>query len=146
MSTTLHTPMRAAFGLTALALAFSTAAFAQPRDGAIDPQQPIQARPGGPDVGPGSEKTVDVAKGTRLVLSNQAGEVVVRSWDQDRVRIQATHSARETISGLSKERVARPISFIARRSAGRCANVSMSMAWRRADTRAFAVVVAWRMT
>jgi DUF4097 and DUF4098 domain-containing protein YvlB len=87
-----------ALGLAAIALAFSTSAFAQPRDGSADAQQPIQARPGGPEVGPGSEKTVDVTKGTRLVLSNQAGEVVVRSWDQDRVRIQASHSARETIS------------------------------------------------
>ena len=86
------------FGLAAIALAFSTSAFAQPRDGSIDAQQPIQARPGGPEVGPGSEKTVDVTKGTRLVLSNQAGEVVVRSWDQDRVRIQASHGARETIA------------------------------------------------
>src|SRR5918993_1045197 len=85
-------------GLAALVLALSTPAVAQPRDGAGDPQQPIQARPGGPESGPGSEKTVDVTKGTRLVLSNQAGEVVVRSWDQDRVRIQASHGARETIS------------------------------------------------
>jgi DUF4097 and DUF4098 domain-containing protein YvlB len=84
------------FALAALAL--GTSAFAQPRDGAIDAQQPIQARPGGPEVGPGSEKTVDVTKGTRLVLSNQAGEVVVRSWDQDRVRVQASHGTREAIS------------------------------------------------
>ena len=69
---------RIGFGFAAMALALSTAAFAQPRDGSADAQQPIQARPGGPEVGPGSEKTVDVTKGTRLVLSNQAGEVVVR--------------------------------------------------------------------
>ncbi|HUQ89857.1 MAG TPA: hypothetical protein VM096_20005 [Vicinamibacterales bacterium] len=86
------------FGLAAIALAFSTSAFAQPRENAADAQQPIQARPGGPESGPGSEKTVDVPKGTRLVLSNQAGEVVVRSWDQDKVRIQASHGARESIS------------------------------------------------
>ena len=86
----------AIFALAALAV--SAPAFAQPRDGSNDAQQPIQARPGGPEVGPGSEKTVDVTKGTRLVLSNQAGEVVVRSWDQDRVRIQASHGARESIS------------------------------------------------
>src|SRR5688572_30583415 len=92
------TLFRVGLGLAAIALAFSMPAAAQPRDGSIDEQQPIQARPGGPDSGPGSEKTVDVTKGTRLVLSSQAGEVVVRSWDQDRVRIQASHTARETIS------------------------------------------------
>ena len=99
--------VRALFGLAALALAFTTSAFAQPRDASNDAQQPIQARPGGPDAGPGSEKTVDVTKGTRLVLSNQAGEVVVRSWDQDRVRIQASHGARETISAETTDNTLR---------------------------------------
>ena len=32
------------------------------------------------------------------MLSNNAGEVVVRSWDQDKVRIQATHGARDTVT------------------------------------------------
>lgn len=71
-------------------------AFAQ-----LDPdaqaQPPIQARPGGPESTPRTDQTVDVAKGTRLVLSNNAGEVVVRSWDREQVRIQATHSDREKI-------------------------------------------------
>lgn len=99
---------RVALGLAALALAFSTSAFAQPRNDSADAQQPIQARPGGPEVGgPGSDKTVDVTKGTRLVLSNQAGEVVVRSWDQDKVRIQASHSARETISAETTDNTLR---------------------------------------
>jgi hypothetical protein len=89
---------RTSIGVTALVLAFSTAAFGQARDAANDAQQPIQARPGGPESGPTDEKTVDVTKGTRLVLSNQAGEVAVRSWDQDKVRIQSSHGARETIS------------------------------------------------
>jgi DUF4097 and DUF4098 domain-containing protein YvlB len=40
---------------------------------------------------------VDVAKGTRLVLSNQAGEVTVRAWDRDAVRVQANHGSRERI-------------------------------------------------
>lgn len=97
---------RMAVAVATLAFAFSTSAFAQPRDGASD-QQPIQARPGGPDTGPGSEKTVDVTKGTRLVLSNQAGEVVVRSWDQDRVRIQASHGARESISAETTDNTLR---------------------------------------
>ena len=90
----------------ACAVALSGAAAAQP---SLEPQQqpPIQARPGGPESSPRSEKLVDVTKGTRLVLSNQAGEVVVRSWDQDRVRIQATHGARETISAETTDNTLR---------------------------------------
>jgi DUF4097 and DUF4098 domain-containing protein YvlB len=61
------------------------------------PQAPIQARPGGPEGSPKTDQTVDVVKGTRLVLSNNAGEVVVRSWDRDQVRVQATHSDRERV-------------------------------------------------
>ena len=93
-------------GLAAIAVAFSAPAFAQSRD-AIDAQQPIQARPGGPDNGPGSEKTVDVTKGTRLVLNNQAGEVTVGSWDQDRVRIKASHGSREQISAETADNTLR---------------------------------------
>ena len=94
------------FGLlSAFVLAFSAAATAQP---SLEPQQPpIQARPGGPETSPRSEKTVEVTKGTRLVLSNQAGEVVVRSWDQDRVRIQATHGPRETIDAETTDNTLR---------------------------------------
>ena len=95
------------FTLAAFALAFSTSALAQPRDSSVDAQQPIQARPGGPEVGPGSDKTVDVTKGTRLVLSNQAGEVVVRSWDQDKVRIQASHGSRETVTAETTDNTLR---------------------------------------
>lgn len=73
-------------------------AFAQARDAAPEFQKPIQARPGGPENTPKSDQTVDAAKGTRLVLSNNAGEVVVRSWDQDKVRIQASHGTRETVT------------------------------------------------
>jgi DUF4097 and DUF4098 domain-containing protein YvlB len=60
-------------------------------------QPPIQARPGGPESAPRTDQTLDVAKGTRLVLNNNAGEVVVRSWDRDQVRVQASHSDRETV-------------------------------------------------
>jgi DUF4097 and DUF4098 domain-containing protein YvlB len=60
-------------------------------------QPPIQARPGGPESAPRTDQTVDVVKGTRLVLSNNAGEVAVRSWDRDQVRIQASHSERDRV-------------------------------------------------
>lgn len=66
-------------------------------------QPPIQARPGGPETSPRTDQTVDVAKGTRLVLNNNAGEVVVRSWDREQVRVQATHSEREKIDVQTAE-------------------------------------------
>jgi DUF4097 and DUF4098 domain-containing protein YvlB len=82
--------------IAAFTLAFSATSMAQP---SLEAQQPpIQARPGGPENSPKSDQTVDVTKGTRLVLSNNAGEVVVRSWERDQVRIQATHGSRETIT------------------------------------------------
>ena len=87
--------LRSGLLIAAFSLAGSAAAAAQP---SLDQQAPIQARPGGPDNSPKSDQTVDVTKGTRLVLSNNAGEVVVRSWDRDQVRVQATHGARETVT------------------------------------------------
>ena len=60
-------------------------------------QPPIQARPGGPEGSPRTDQTVDVAKGTRLVLNNNAGEVVVRTWDRDQVRVQASHTDRDKV-------------------------------------------------
>ncbi len=62
------------------------------------PQPPVQARAGGPEsLDPASEQTVDVVKGTRLVLSNSAGEVTVRAWDRDVVRVQSTRGMRERV-------------------------------------------------
>ena len=75
--------------------ATSTASAAQDRTEAQQP--PIQARPGGPESSPRTDQTVDVVKGTRLVVSNNAGEVVVRSWDRDQVRVQATHAERVSV-------------------------------------------------
>ena len=86
-----------------LAMALLAATWAMPAVAAQErakdaPQQPpIQARPGGPETSPRTDQTVDVVKGTRLVLSNNAGEVVVRSWDREQVRVQATHNERVTI-------------------------------------------------
>ena len=88
-------------GLGAAAVAVMLLACVVPAGaGQIDDAQqqpPIQARPGGPETAPRTEQTLDVTKGTRLVLSNNAGEVVVRSWDRDQVRVQATHNERVTV-------------------------------------------------
>jgi DUF4097 and DUF4098 domain-containing protein YvlB len=84
--------------LAAVAAFMVTTTAAAAQDRGADTQQPtIQARPGGPESAPRTDQTVDVAKGTRLVISNNAGEVVVRSWDRDQVRVQASHAERVTI-------------------------------------------------
>lgn len=78
--------------------AFTLITPAAAQDRTNDSQQPtIQARPGGPESAPRTDQTVDVAKGTRLVVSNNAGEVVVRSWDRDQVRVQASHPERVAV-------------------------------------------------
>jgi hypothetical protein len=69
----------------------STAQLAEPQ------QPPIQARPGTPDSQPKSKYENAVAKGTRLIVSNNAGEVVIRAWDRDQLLVEASHSAREKL-------------------------------------------------
>jgi DUF4097 and DUF4098 domain-containing protein YvlB len=46
---------------------------------------------------PDSDQTVPVEKGSRLTLDNQAGDIVVRGWDRNEVRVQARHSSRTTV-------------------------------------------------
>jgi hypothetical protein len=46
---------------------------------------------------PQTDRTVPVAKGTRLTVSQDAGEVVLRTWDRDSLRVQASHSSRVTV-------------------------------------------------
>ena len=97
--------------------AAATVVVSLPPEGASEAaaQAPVQARPGGPDAdAPRSDQTVDVPKGTRLLLNNQAGEVTVRSWDRDQVRVQASHSPREQVEARIEEQAlrvrARPVS------------------------------------
>lgn len=71
-----------------IALAASAALFAHP---AVVHGQP--AREGTPN----TDKTVSVQKGMRLNVNNFAGEIVVRAWDRDSVRVQADHSRREHV-------------------------------------------------
>ncbi len=85
------------FMFLCLTIALPAAAQDRTRDAAQAQPPPIQARPGGPESAPKTDQTVDVAKGTRLVLNNNAGEAVVRTWDRDQVRVQASHSDREQI-------------------------------------------------
>jgi hypothetical protein len=44
-----------------------------------------------------TDQTVQVQKGTRLDVNNFAGDVAIKTWDKDAVRVQVTHSDREVI-------------------------------------------------
>ena len=46
---------------------------------------------------PQTDQTVAAARGTRLSINNFAGEVVIRTWDRDAVRVQARHAARDKV-------------------------------------------------
>jgi DUF4097 and DUF4098 domain-containing protein YvlB len=47
---------------------------------------------------PQTDQTVPVTRGTRLSVDNFAGEVVVRTWDKDSLRVQARHASRTRIN------------------------------------------------
>src|SRR5919202_5301356 len=44
-----------------------------------------------------TDQTVQVMKGTKLDVRNFAGDVNVKVWDRDAVRVEATHSDREAV-------------------------------------------------
>jgi DUF4097 and DUF4098 domain-containing protein YvlB len=44
-----------------------------------------------------TDQTVNVTKGTKLDVNNFAGDVQVKVWDRDAVRVEAMHSDREAI-------------------------------------------------
>ena len=52
-----------------------------------------------------TDQTVNVAKGTKLDVTNFAGDVIVKVWDKDAVRVEATHSDRETVDIKQGEQV-----------------------------------------
>jgi DUF4097 and DUF4098 domain-containing protein YvlB len=56
---------------------------------------PGQERPGR---APQTDQTVPVSRGMRLAIDNQAGEVIVHTWDKDALRVQARHAARTRIN------------------------------------------------
>ena len=48
----------------------------------------------GQQAAPNFDQTVNVTRGTRLSVNNQAGEVVMRTWDRDAVKVTARHNMR----------------------------------------------------
>ncbi len=47
---------------------------------------------------PQTDQTVPVSRGTRLTVDGYAGEVVVRTWDKDSLRVQARHASRTRVN------------------------------------------------
>src|SRR5437667_321810 len=43
------------------------------------------------------DQTVNVAKGAKLDVNNFAGDVNIKVWDRDAVRVEVNHSDRETV-------------------------------------------------
>jgi DUF4097 and DUF4098 domain-containing protein YvlB len=56
------------------------------------PAEPRQTR------APQTDQTVPVSRGTRLAINNFAGEVVIRAWDKDAVRVQARSGMRAKVN------------------------------------------------
>jgi hypothetical protein len=46
---------------------------------------------------PQTDRTIAVTRGSRLIVNNDMGEVVVRTWDRDSVRLQAVHAAKTVV-------------------------------------------------
>src|SRR5215813_15454523 len=44
-----------------------------------------------------TDQTVPVTKGTKLSVNNFAGDVNIKTWDKDAVRVEVNHSDRETV-------------------------------------------------
>lgn len=74
----------------ALVVALVVAAPAAWRE-AGQPPTGQKAEPRPPSREPQTTQTVDATRGMRLALENFAGEVVVRAWDKDAVRVDARH-------------------------------------------------------
>lgn len=60
--------------------------------GAVTAPQAREQRP------PDTDQTVAVARGARLSIDNFAGEVIVKTWDRDQLRVQARHPSRTKIN------------------------------------------------
>ena len=65
-----------------------------------------------------TDQTVQVAKGTKLDVNNFAGDVNIKVWDKDAVRVEVNHSDREAVDIKQGEQtLTDPLALAARRPA-----------------------------
>jgi DUF4097 and DUF4098 domain-containing protein YvlB len=59
---------------------------------------PLRAQTGPDARPPQADQTLAVTRGARLTVDNFGGEVIVRAWERDAVRVQARHAPRMRVS------------------------------------------------
>jgi DUF4097 and DUF4098 domain-containing protein YvlB len=52
-----------------------------------------------------TDQTVDVKNGAKLDVSNFSGDVIIRAWEKNQVRVQVEHSDRETVDILTTDQL-----------------------------------------
>jgi DUF4097 and DUF4098 domain-containing protein YvlB len=92
--------------LVTLAMAAATSDVAAAQDGRRDAAQ--------------TDKTVDVTRGSRLVLEGFSGAVTVRAWEKDSVRVQARHS---NVNRVSIRTIKSTVSIQSESTTGRLGSV-----------------------
>ena len=51
---------------------------------------------------PATDQTIAVTKGQRLEVNNFAGEVMVKAWNRDELRVTAEHDSRTKVGDLTR--------------------------------------------
>lgn len=74
----------------------------------------------------GTDTTVVVRPGTRVEVHNLGGDIIVRTWDRNAVRIQAQHSSRERVE-IGYGGVVLQISASSRRGAPRSVDYTLTV-------------------
>lgn len=74
--------------LTGLALALT---LAQPAPSHVEGPAPSRAEGPARQQAPQTDETIAVQRGARLTVNNHAGEVILRAWDRDSLRVVARH-------------------------------------------------------
>jgi DUF4097 and DUF4098 domain-containing protein YvlB len=73
-----------------------------------------------------TDRTVPVQPGTRLDLDHFAGDVIIRTWDRNEVRVVAEHSDRERIDIATVQSVLR-VRSSSKRGPGRAMDVTLTV-------------------